>query len=201
MYIDNDNKATYETLYEFEQDVKRVNNLLNDADTVLTSATTWTNASRKECYSIEFVVARNVTATRSEGQHYYFANSFHENVSVRDTGYFFDLHAHLEMKFEFGGRINNVNGATVGSCGGEFRHRVGLIPREDGSMFYPSDILEVFKLVNGMDSEYQVISVDTMIRYVSELYFRNPKYVVPSSMVKYLARYHNISPNKLLKHW
>lgn len=104
------------------------------------------------------------------------------------------------MQFEFGGRINNVNGATVGSCGGEFRHRVGLIPREDGSMFYPSDILEVFKLVNGMDSEFRVISVDTMVRYVSELYFRNPKYVVPSSMVKYLARYHNISPSKLLKH-
>ena len=189
----------YETLQDFEQDVQRVNNLLNDPSTVLTSATTWTNASHKECYSIEFAVVRYVTATRSYEQDLYFVSSLRRRVYVKGTGYF-DLHAHLEMRFEFGGRINNVNGATVGSCGGEFRHRVGLIPREDGSMFYPSDILEVFKLVNGMDSKFRVISVDTMVRYVSELYFRSPKYVVPLSMVKYLARYHNISTSKLLKH-
>ena len=189
----------YETLQDFEQDVQRVNNLLNDPSTVLTSATTWTNASHKECYSIEFAAVRNVTATRSDEQDLYFVSSLRRRVYVKDTGYF-DLHAHLEMRFEFGGRINNVNGATVGSCGGEFRHRVGLIPREDGSMFYPSDILEVFKLVNGMDSKFRVISVNTMVRYVSELYFRNPKYVAPLSLVKYLAKYHNISPSKLLKH-
>lgn len=200
MYIDNNNKATYETLYDFEQDVQRVNNVLNNPDTVLTSATTWTNASHKDCYRIEFVVARNVTATRSKEQHYRFASSLRKNVNVKDTGYFFDLHAHLEMKFEFVGRINNVNGATVRSCGGEFRHRVGLVPYEDGTMFYPSDILEVFKRVNDMDSKYQFISVDTMIRYVSELYFRNPEYVVPSSMARYLKRYHSISDNKLLKY-
>lgn len=198
MYIDSNGDATYDSLEDMYDNVQRANDIVCRQETCLVTSQTWTNSSNDSCYSIEFHVVRNVRVCNSLSLVLHQLGLSVSCAQVRGHG-LFNIAADVEARFEFGGKVDNPDGAHVGTCAGTFRYLLGLDSRPYLTELNPLNVVELLKLANGMDSKYTAIDVQTMIRYVSQMYFRNPKYVVPVGMRRYLEKFQGVPRYSLLK--
>lgn len=127
---------------------------------------------------------------------------FRENVFVTGHGYV-EVTLDTDAKWTIVGRTSNVNGLSVGCVEDEWKQRYDMFSSSHSEVLGPVRAAQLLQHIRSTDNsnkrETGYVHVLRMIDWIKEVYTRDKKYVVPSSVATYLIKVCNVPEYRLLK--
>lgn len=191
-----DSTLVYSSLEELNEDVQYCNCNVLAPGTCLVRASTWTNLQQQDVASLDVMFYKNVRVVS-----YVNSPSGRKSVAVTGHGYV-EVTLDTDAKWTIVGRTKNSNGLSVGTVEDGWKRRYGMFSSYRSDLFGPTRAVELLQWIRETGSnQYSTVNVDvlTMISWVKDVYIRDRKYVVPSSMTQYLTQVCNIPEQSLLK--
>lgn len=189
----------YSSLQDLEADVTYCNNNVLIPGTCLIKAKTWKNSQQQNIASLDVMFFRNMKI----GQFVDKSRRFRDNVLVTGRGYV-EVTLDTDAKWTIVGKTSNVKGLSVGCVEDEWKQRYGMFSSSHSTLFGPVRAAQLLQYIHSSDdvkreTNYIHVDVWNMIDWVKEVYTRDKKYVVPSSMAAYLIKVCNVPEYRLLK--